>query len=96
VTRPAPTLTTLAPNTAVAATAGIVPVTITGTNFTNATKLSFGGVVNHYRVDDLTYISPTTLKANIDFTGLPASAVSFIAVNQDGQASTPAVTFTLT
>jgi hypothetical protein len=96
VSRPVPTLTTLAPNTAVAATAGSTVVTVTGTNYTNATHLSFGGVIDHYRVTAINYISPTQLKATFNLVGIVPSSVAVIAVNQDGQVSTPSVPFTLT
>jgi hypothetical protein len=47
-------------------------------------------------VTAINYISPTQLKATFNLVGIAPSSVAVIAVNQDGQVSTPAVTFTLT
>jgi hypothetical protein len=87
VTRPAPTITSLTPNTLAAAGAGLTPIAVVGTNFTNATRFSFTGVLGHSRIVNVTYISPTSMKITLDLTGLAAAAYAVAAVNQDGQTS---------
>jgi hypothetical protein len=95
VTRPAPTLTTVAPATMAASAAAPTTLTLTGTNFTNATKVSFGGVVDHARTQQPVYVSATSLKVGLNPVGLGAAAYSTLAQNQDGQVS-GAQTFTVT
>jgi IPT/TIG domain-containing protein len=96
VTRPAPTLTTVAPATMAATAAAPIVLTLTGTNFTNGTRVSFGGVVDHARLaEDPVYISPTSMKVGLDPTGLPAAGYAVLVKNVDGQTS-GAQTFTIT
>jgi hypothetical protein len=87
VTRPAPTLTTVAPNTGVAATVVPLNVTLTGTLFTNASKVSFGGVLDSPRLLGVTFVSATTLVVSLNPVGLAAGAYQFAVQNKDGQNS---------
>jgi hypothetical protein len=72
-----------------------VTVTVTGTNFTNATRLSLAGALDAARIRRLIYLSPTTLQADFDILRLAAGAYTVNAVNQDGQTSGPGVAFTV-
>jgi hypothetical protein len=96
VTRPVPTLASIAPTTMVAAAAVPVTLTLTGTLFTNGSHVSFAGVEDHPRIKKVTYIGPTQLKVDLDPVGLVAAAYAVVVINIDEQVSTPAVNFTLT
>jgi hypothetical protein len=88
--RPAPTLTTLTPSSVavVAGTPSFQVVTLTGTNFSNASRISLAGVLDQFRVDDtITYRDPTSLQITLDVRGLVAGAYQLGVVNQDSQAS---------
>src|SRR4030095_10072892 len=96
VTRPAPTLTTVAPATMAASAAAPTTLTLTGTNFNNGTRVSFGGVIDHSRLaEDPVYISPTSMKVGLDPVGLTAAGYAMLVKNPDGQAS-GGQTFTIT
>ena len=88
--RPAPTLTTLTPSSVavVAGTPSFQVVTLTGTNFTNASRISLAGVLDQFRVDEtITYRDPTSLQITLDVRGIAAGAYQVGVVNQDSQAS---------
>jgi hypothetical protein len=96
VSRPVPTLASLSPNTIDDAVAfWPVVVTVTGTLFTPATRLSFGGVIDN-RIQSIQYVSPTSIKATINVVGLAPGTYPVLAINQDGGTSTPAVNYTVT
>jgi hypothetical protein len=96
VTRPAPTLTSVTPNTMAASAAAPTTLALVGTNFNNGTRVSFGGVIDHQRLaEDPTYISPTSMKVGLDPVGLTAAGYSTLVKNPDGQAS-GGQTFTVT
>ena len=96
VSRPIPTLASLSPNTIDDAVAfWPVVVTVTGTLFTPATHLSFGGVIDN-RIQSIQYVSPTSIKATINVVGLAPGTYPVLAINQDGGTSTPAVNYTVT
>ena len=84
-----PTLTTLAPATAVHATAPLT-MTCTGTGFTTETVVTFGGV-------DLatTFVSATSVTCTVDPTNAVAGTVP-VTVHNGPLVSTPAVNFTFT
>jgi hypothetical protein len=96
VTRPVPTLASIAPNTMAAASATPVTLTLTGTLFTVATHVSFAGIEDHARIRRVVYISPTQLKVDLDPVGLAAAAYPVLVISADEQVSTPAVNFTIT
>lgn len=96
VTRPVPTLASIAPNTIDDAAAVVTELTLTGTLFTNASRVSFGGVIDSPRVLSVRYISPTQLKVTINPVGLVPAAYAVLVINQDGGTSTPAVNYTVT
>jgi len=84
-----PTLTTLAPATAVHATAPLT-MTCTGTGFTTETVVTFGGV-------DLatTFVSATSVTCTVDPTNAVAGTVP-VTVHNGPLISIPAVNFTFT
>jgi hypothetical protein len=88
--RPAPTLTTLTPSSVavVAGTPSFQVVTLTGTNFSNASRISLAGVLDQFRVDEtIIYRDPTSLQITLDVRGIAAGAYQLGVVNQDSQAS---------
>jgi hypothetical protein len=86
---PAPTISSLAPNTAVAGGPDIV-VVINGTGFTQWTKILNGGVQNMTAY----YVSPTKMAMLFEVSSSVAGTVQVIAV--DHSVSSAASNFTFT
>jgi len=85
---PAPTVSSISPNTG--STAGGTPVTITGTNFLSGAGVSIGGAA----ATGINVTSSTTITAVTPAHS--AGAVSVIVTNTDGQSATLANSFTYT
>lgn len=86
----APVLSTLTPNTAVHGGAAF-DLTITGTGFTQGSKISFGAAVG-----DAVYLSPTQVKMTIaPATYANAGTGQVTVMTRNGQSSN-ALTFTIT
>jgi hypothetical protein len=79
-----------------ASAAAPVTLTLTGTLYTVASHISFGGVEDNARVKKVTFISPTSLKVDLDPVGLTAAAYQVVVINGDEGVSTPGVPFTIT
>jgi hypothetical protein len=88
---PAPTLTSIAPNTGVRATS--VPVTLTGTNLSNATAVAVSGT--GVTVSNFTVVNSTTITATFTITNTATVGARSVTVNSTGGTSN-AVTFTVT
>ena len=86
----APTITSLAPNTAVAGSASPLAVTITGTGFTQWSEVLTGGVETPY----VTYFSPTKIVILMDPKRSVAGTVAVIV--QDHSVNSAASNFTYT
>jgi subtilisin-like proprotein convertase family protein len=79
-TTPAPTITSASPSSGKVGT----PVTITGTNLTGATSLTFGGVpATGFQVT-----SPTTISATVP-TGAGSGAIAVVTPGGDATSTTP-------
>jgi hypothetical protein len=87
---PAPTISSLAPNTAAAGTLGPLGVIVTGTNFTQWTKLIVGGAENL----SARYVSPTKMTVTMTPATSVPGVITFIAWDHN-VASAP-VNFTYT
>jgi len=93
VTNGLPTVTLLAPTTAVAGSAGFT-LTVTGTNFVGTSVVNFGGAAR-----TTTFVSATSLTASILASDIAAVGTPGVTVTNPapgGGTSTPAVTFTVT
>jgi len=73
--KPAPTISSLSPNTAVAGGPSPLAVTVTGTNFTQWTKLIVGNIDTPY----VQYFSPTKLVLLMDPARSVAGTITVIA-----------------
>jgi len=87
---PAPSLSTLTPNTAVHG-AGNTSVTIAGTGFVSGATLSFGNSLYQTTFGSATSLTVTILAADLAVAGSKSAVVT----NPDGQSSN-SLTFTIT
>jgi hypothetical protein len=87
---PAPTITSLSPNTAVAGSASPLAVTITGTGFTQWSTVLTGNVETPY----VTYFSPTKIVILMDPKRSIAGTISVIV--RDHSVNSAASNFTFT
>jgi hypothetical protein len=85
-TMPAPTISSVAPNSG--ATTGATAVTLAGTGFASGATVTFDGTA----ADSVVVVNSTTLTANTPAHA--AGAVSVVITNPDGQAGTLAAGFT--
>jgi len=92
VVAPAPTLTTIAPNTG--AQGAAVPVTLTGTNFAAGATVNVVAPANGVTVSGVTFVNATTITATLTMTATANLGARSITVTSGGVTTAP-VTFTV-